>query len=305
MDNTVAKSGIITIGNFDGVHIGHKHIINHVLQLAQARKSSSILYTFDPHPMKILRPEQKRYRLCTTNQVLHLLQQTGLNHIIVESFTKDFSRLSPEEFIYQRIVRMLQPEVVVVGENFRFGTGGTGSGQLLTKLGKKYHFEVKIMPHLKKAGRIVSSSLIRQSILTGQWDTVSALLNRPFAIKAPIIKGANRGKSLGFPTINLKPNLQQLLPANGVYVAQVKIANNHQPAAVNIGFCPTFSAKQTHKIEVHVIEKNIKWQDSECEVEILQYIRPEQSFSSVTALTHQIQQDIQQVQQYFSKTNNR
>lgn len=301
MTGTTDQSGIVTIGNFDGVHIGHKHIIEHVLQLAQTRNVPSILYTFDPHPMEILQPEQTRYRLCTKNQTMHLLQQTGLNHIIVEAFTKDFSRLSPEEFIHQRIVHLLQPAVIIVGENFRFGTGGTGGRQLLTKLGKKYHFEVKIMPHLKKDGCVISSSLIRRSILDGKWDTVSTLLGRPFSIKAPVVKGANRGKSLGFPTINLKPNSQQLLPANGVYIAQ--IANSRQPAAVNIGFCPTFSTNTTRKIEIHIIEKNIKWQDSECEVEILRYIRPEQSFSNVTALTRQIQQDIKQVQQYFSQTD--
>ena len=301
MTSSIAQSGIVTIGNFDGVHIGHRHIIDHVVHLAKAKTFPSILYTFDPHPMEILQPEQTRYRLCTKNQTTRLLQQTGLNYVIVEAFTKNFSRLSAEEFIYQHIVRMLQPAVIIVGENFRFGTGGTGGKQLLTKLSKKYHFEVKIMPHLKKNDCVISSSLIRQSILDGKWDTVPTLLGRPFSIKAPVVKGENRGKSLGFPTINLKPNLQQLLPANGVYIA--KIANSRQPAAVNIGFCPTFSNNKTLKIEVHIIEKNINWQDSECEVEILRYIRPEQSFPSTATLTHQIQQDIKQVQRYFSQTD--
>ena len=304
----MANFGILTIGNFDGVHIGHQHIIHQVLSLARKKKVPAILYTFDPHPREILKKQKQRYRLCRIKQTLKLLKKLGLDYVIIEAFTPAFSKLSPTEFITERIVSIIRPQTCILGKNFRFGKGGTGDVELLKELSKKYHFNVEITSALKKNGKIISSSLIREAILDGKWQEAQQLLGRAFSIQAPVVKGDGRGKSLGCPTINLKPSPEQILAKNGVYAARVKVPPpiNYLPAVVNIGFCPTFFTKKEHKIEVHIIEKSLTWQNSECEVEIHHRIRSERAFPSADLLVKQMKQDIQQAKSYLdSDTFNR
>ena len=298
--NIKTHAGIITIGNFDGVHIGHQFIMNHVLSLARETKSAAIVYTFYPHPVEVLHPGQKHYRLYQQEQSIHLLQQMGIPYICVEAFTHEFSKMSPEEFIVERILRLFKPIVLVVGENFRFGAAGCGNTGLLARLGEKHHFATKIIPRLKKDGKFISSSLIRKTLLSGKPDKAKDWLGRAFSIKARVVKGEGRGQSLGFPTINLKPSACQLLPADGVYIASVKLpAGQSLPAVLNIGFCPTFSNQKERKIEVHIMERRIKWEHSFAEVQILQFIRPERAFSGKAQLLAQIRQDIKKARQYF------
>ena len=297
------KRTVVTIGNFDGLHIGHQHIIRQVLKKAHALKARSVLYTFNPHPAEILKPRQPLKRLCTGSQHLRLLKQTGLNDIIVQPFTRAFSRLTPEHFIKQYIVKTLSPLLVVVGDNFLFGARGKGDHQLLKTLGQKYGFKVQITAPLKKNGEVVSSTRIRQMITAGQLHLIPKLLGRAFLLTAKAVKGCGRGTKLGFPTINLQADKNQILPLNGVYSAKfLTHGGKKKPAVVNIGGRPTFNKALGERpvvIEVHLINARINWQQSMCEVEIIKRIRSEKKFPHAEALTTQIKKDIQKAKKDF------
>ena len=298
MDSPI-KGAVLTIGNFDGVHLGHKELINTVIQYAKQKNKESVLYTFSPHPVQVLFPEKKHKFLCSFERTNNLLCSMGLDHVIVKPFTKTFSKLSPERFIEECIIVPMQPTWIVVGYDFRFGAKGSGSISLLEKMGKKHNFRLKVVPPVKCEGIIVSSSAIKEAILSGKWDLVPLLLGRPFSVKGLVVKGKGRGKGLGFPTINLKVDENNLLPLNGVYTARVVRKNQFFYAVINIGTAPTFSDNCLRKIEVHLIGKREPWQDKECEVEVLKYIRPEKKFSNTKELIQQITQDIDQAKKYL------
>ena len=301
IDYNMVKGAVLTIGNFDGVHVGHRKLIDTVIQCARQEKKASVLYTFSPHPVQVLSPEKKHQLLYSAEKNKTILQDIGLDYLIVEPFTRDFSKLSPEGFVEQYIVNLIQPTFIVVGYNFRFGTGSKGSSQLLEKLKKKHDFRLKVVPPVKREGIIVSSSVIKKAVLSGNWDLVPVLLGRFFSIEGSIVKGAGRGRRLGFPTINLKVDADILLPVNGVYTARIKKKNQYFQAIVNIGQTPTFSDDCLKKIEVHLIGKSESWKDKKCEVEILRYIRPEYKFPNSKALIHQIKRDIVQARLHLEQ----
>ena len=298
MDSRI-KGAVLTIGNFDGVHLGHRQLINTVIEYARQNNKTSVLYTFSPHPSQILFPEREHKLLCSFEKTKEILHTMGLDYVVVKPFTKFFSKFSPEKFIEEYIVGPIQPVLIVVGYNFRFGVKGTGSIQLLETMSSKHNFSLKVVPPVECNDIVVSSSVIKEAILSGNWDLVSTLLGRPFSIKGLVVKGEGRGRRLGFPTINLKMDQNILLPLNGVYIARVIEKDQYFYAVMNIGMNPTFSENCLKKIEVHLIGKQKKWQEKVCEVEILKYIRPEKKFSGTKELIHQITEDINQAKKYF------
>ena len=299
------KGPVLTIGNFDGIHIGHRYLIDCVLKNALLENKKSVVYTFHPHPYQILHPEKKRYLLCSFEQIVEILRKLGVSCLLVEPFTNVFSKIPPEEFIEKYIVLPLKPSLVIVGSNFHFGANSAGNIQLLKVLAGKHNFTLKVINTVCYKGYTVSSSLIREAVLSGHWDFVSGLLGRSFTIKGSLFKGFGRGKTLGFPTINLKPDDKQIMPATGVYVCRIKSRNRTYKAVMNIGISPTFSTP-SHKetLEVHVIEnydcKPLK--DTWYEVEILKYIRQEKKFAGRKELTLQIQKDIQEAKMFFQSS---
>ena len=295
------KGAVLTIGNFDGVHLGHKKLVNAVVQTARAQNRPSVLYTFSPHPAVVLFPQKKHFFLYPIQQNRERLLTLGLDHLIVKPFTRAFSRLSPEEFIKKHIVERFQPAQIVVGHDFRFGADGKGTARLLKKLGEKYNFKTKVLLPVRRKGVIVSSSAVKTAILSGQWDLARALLGRFFSIKAQVVKGEGRGKHIGFPTLNLKGHKNTTLPARGVYTARVKKKDQYFPAVVNIGVSPTFSQTGPQKIEVHLIGQTRPWREKSCEVELLRYIRPERHFASAQALARQIKKDIDTARRCLSR----
>lgn len=293
------KGAVLTIGNFDGVHLGHKRLIDTVIHLTHQSHQPSVLYTFSPHPVQFLFPEKEHKLLYSFEKTKEIISTLDLDYLIVEPFTDDFSKLLPEEFIEKYIVGCIQPQWVVVGYNFRFGVNSLGSVELMKKMGEKYDFRVKVVDPVKKEGETISSSLIKKTILSEKWDLVPSFLGRFFSIKGLVIKGKGRGKQLGFPTINLQVDKNILLPVNGVYTARVRKKNQFFYAVVNIGTNPTFSKDCLKKIEVHLIEETEKWQEQECEVEILEKIRSEKKFAGPKQLIHQIQKDIEHAKKCF------
>ena len=295
MDRLTAKhlqGAVLTIGNFDGVHLGHRRLIETVIQQARERGEVSLLYTFFPHPVQVLFPERKHKWLCDPEKTQEILKKTDLDYLIIKPFTKKFSCLRPLEFMEKHIITAIQPSLIVVGYNFRFGAKGEGSIALLKKLAKKHNFSLKIISPIKRKGVVVSTSYIKKAVLSGDLDLVPPLLGRPFSIRGLIVRGKGRGKRLGFPTINIKPGDNVLLPIDGVYTVQIKEKNQCFYGVMNIGMNPTFSEGCLKKIEIHIIEEIRKWPFKKCEVEILHYLRPEKKFSSAPALIQQIKKDI-------------
>ena len=302
------KGPVITIGNFDGIHIGHKHLINCVLKQARLKNNKSVVYTFRPHPSQILQSGKIQHLLGFPRQEEDTLRRMGVDCLIIESFTKSFSQISPEDFIEKYVVAPMNPSLVIVGSNFRFGSQGIGNIHLLKNLAEKYRFSLKIKETVYYKGLSVSSSLIRQMILSGRWDLVPGLLDRPFSVKGVILKGFGRGKTLGFPTINLKPDEQQIIPTNGVYISQLVRKSRIYQAVVNIGISPTFSTGPSERVlEVHIIEPcdSESWPDKEHEVRLLEYVRPEKKFPSTKQLIQQIHKDIRDAKVFFQNSAKR
>ena len=290
---------VLTIGNFDGLHLGHQRLIDSALQFASSHNKPSVLLTFDPHPLRILCPDKNHLRLCSLDTTKELLSRTGLDTLIVEPFTASFSQLSPQAFIKEMIVPYVKPFMIVVGHDFRFGAKSKGSHKLLDVLAETYSFRVEKIPAVKKDGHVVSSSLIKKLILSGEWNLIPQFLGRFFSIKGQVAKGQGRGRKMGVPTINLIVDKEQFLPINGVYISLVRKKNQLFQSVMNIGLNPTVSKEGVKKIEIHLIDKDIQWMDSECEVEILNYLRPEISFSGLSALVNQIKKDIAEAKKYF------
>ena len=287
-------TGAMTVGNFDGVHLGHKELIETTVRYAQQVRKPSLLYTFYPHPALFLYPKKKHRLLCSFQQSQERLRGFHLDHIIVQPFTKAFASLSPEEFIEKHILARFRPEWILVGSNFRFGKERAGSIAFLKKLAKKGLFKLKVIASLKKAGRVVSTSAIKELVSLGQWNQVRALLGRPFSLKGMVVKGHGRGQKLGVPTINIELEKNIILPPLGVYAGWLREGNKNWPAVLNLGYNPTFSQKKLLKAEVHIIGFKKSWRSKMCEVEIVRFIRPEKKFPHQSALIHQIQEDIKQ-----------
>ena len=299
--------GAVTVGNFDGVHLGHKKLIETTIRYARLANKSSVLYTFYPHPVQFLYPEKKHRLLCSFQQSQECLRRFDLDHLIVQPFTKAFAQISPQRFIDEHILARFQPEWIVVGTDFRFGAGRTGSVALLKEMAQKHPFKLKVIAPVQQEGMVVSTSAIKELVSLGQWDKVRSLLGRRFAIKGQVVKGAGRGQKLGFPTLNLQCESNMILPPRGVYAGFIKEGKKRLPAVLNLGYNPTFSDPIAEgnirdlKIEVHIIGQKKRWQKKECEVEIGGFIRPEKKFSPPSALVCQIQQDIKQAQRFFQR----
>ena len=297
MDRLIEKS-VLTIGNFDGVHLGHRRLINAVIKEARKNKQNSVVYTFSPHPVQFLFPERKHHLLVSREQSFEIIKGM-VDRLIVKSFDLDFSKLSPQKFIEECIVKPFNPSLIIVGDNFRFGAQGLGSSKTLQELGEKHGFRLRLFPSVKREGRVLSSSFVKETILSGNWPLVSQLLERAFSIRGLIVKGEGRGKRMGFPTLNLRIDKNILIPSDGVYVVRVIGKDKYFQGVANIGLNPTFPGNCTKKIEIHLLKHSEKYREKSLELEFLGYLRAEKKFSRTEDLQLQIKQDISKAQEYF------
>ena len=294
-----SAGAVLAIGNFDGLHLGHQRLVHYLVRASKLRKTPGVLLTFEPHPAEVLFPLQKNRRIYPLEKLKTLLKGMGVKVLIVEAFTKTFSRLSAENFMAQKINRFIKPSLIVAGSDFRFGAENKGSLSLLSKWGKKSGFQLKVLKPVKIHNRRVSSSLIKECILKGSLQRAFRLLGRPFSFQGQKITGQGLGRKLGFPTINIQTSPRQILPKTGVYRVQVKEKSKLFPAVMNIGLNPTVSSDPLQKIEVHIIHRDIVRRRSSVEVEVLDYLRPEKTFSSLSKLAEQIRRDIKKACKKF------
>ncbi len=281
---------ILTLGNLDGVHLGHQKIIRKVVERSTALGLPSVVYTFYPHPLKIVAPRKRPPLITSDDEKAALLGDMGVDYMVMARFTKEFAARHPEEFVEDVLVRHMKASEVWVGHDYAFGRGKTGTVEYLKELGAKYGFKVKVMAAYKKGGMIVSSSLVRRFIQEGDVEKAANFLGRPYSIKGKVIEGDGRGVTLGFPTANMATS-SELIPKKGVYVVLVTIGGKTYGGVANIGSVPTFRGK-TSRVEVHIIDFKRSIYGRELSIGFIKRLRDERRFGAPGALVKQIMRDV-------------
>ncbi|RKX58777.1 MAG: riboflavin biosynthesis protein RibF [Thermodesulfobacteriota bacterium] len=290
---------VITIGSFDGIHLGHQALIKETKKLAKELRLTPVVVTFEPHPRRILFPDSNFKLLTTLEEKIELISQTGIEHMVLIPFTKELAQWSPDLFVQEYIVDGLHAKGVVVGFNFGFGKNRKGNIDTLKHLGKKYNFLVNSVGPVIIDGIIVSSSSIRNFLEKKEIETANKLLGRNYFFSGRVIEGKKRGEKLGFPTANLEIPPYKLIPPPGVYAVWVHYKNQLFKGAMNIGKKPTFEDREL-SIEVHIFDFNKDIYDEILKIEVIRYIRNEIKFPSIEALKNQIQLDCQFIRQLLT-----
>jgi|SRR5580704_505229 riboflavin kinase/FMN adenylyltransferase len=293
----------ITIGNFDGVHGGHRKILRRVAALAREEGWKGAALTFDPHPAKLLAPSNAPRLLTTLEQRTRIMLEQGIDQILILPFTLEVAALSPEEFVREILVDKLGVRAVLVGANFRFGKRAAGDAATLEQLGERYSFETDILAPVIWRKRVISSSEIRRLIEAGDVSTACRMLGRPPSLVGAVVRGEGIGSKQTVPTLNLDTNAE-IVPATGVYVTRTRdTAGNHQrewPSITNIGYRPTFNG-QHRTIETYLLSPLDGTPPDEISVEFLRRVRDERKFESPEALKAQILRDVGRAQTYFRR----
>lgn len=291
----------LAIGNFDGVHLGHRSLLKNTVELAQERHITPAVLTFDPHPTTVVAPERTPEKLCSLEDRLRLLDEAGAQEITVLPFTAETARLSPEDFVRRILVDTLNVKLVVVGENFRFGFQQAGTAQTLTDIGKQLGFEAYRLPPVLSRGEIVSSSAIRRYLVDGDISHANRLLGRCFSLSGPVISGHGIGSRQTVPTLNLEPSLGQLTP-RGVFVTETtEIATGRNWQSItNVGTRPTFNGDQL-TIETFLLSPFEEPSPQEIRVEFRRFIRPERAFPDPQSLRAQIMLDVDRAKAYWRR----
>ncbi len=285
------KPMVMALGTFDGVHFGHQVLIKETVRQAKALDGLSGVFTFYPHPLKVLKPERAPGLVTALPQKERIIANLGVDQLIVKAFTKEFASIEFRSFVETYLVRDLKVKGVVIGEDYRFGRESIGNVQRMKDLGKEYGFSVTAFDTISVNNVEVRSTLIRNLITNGQVDRLPVYLGRPYTLFGKVEHGDGRGRKLGFPTANLTLADDYVIPQYGVYAAFVVIRGERYPAVVNIGCRPTFNKKDL-SVEIHVINFFENLYDELLEVELIYKIRSERSFDSVSELIGQIQKDV-------------
>lgn len=296
---------VLTLGNFDGVHLGHQAILDLVIARARALGGESILYTFEPHPRRVLQSESGLRLLATFEQKVETMTALGLDAIVAEPFNHEFAKVSPEHFIDHHIHERIRPVEVFVGYDFQFGKDREGSMRLLTERGPHLGFSVTVVAEVQVEGRDVNSTRIRELLAAGEVEEATILLGRPFCARGAVIEGDRRGRTIGFPTANLAPETE-ILPAPGVYFGHLRClggdaawAGKLLPVVTNVGFRPTFHDGRDLVAEAHVLDFDGDLYGVEIDLTFEGRLRAEQRFDSVDALREQIGKDVARARAHF------
>lgn len=288
---------VATIGNYDGLHRGHRAILKRVLERAVQVSGGSLLITFDPHPLSVLAPDRAPRQIVTLRQKLTLLREAGLGFVLILPFTMELAAVTPEGFVRDYLSAGLGLREVYVGANFNFGRGRAGSADTLVELCGEVGIHAEKVPEIRNLGSPVSSSRIRRALQAGEVELACELLGRPYAVEGTVVHGDGRGVALGFPTANLNVS-NTLIPQDGVYVTQAIVEGHVRPAVTNIGARPTFKDAQ-YAIETHLLDGPGDLYGKEIEVRFLARLRQELRFDSVGALVEQVRRDIERAREYF------
>lgn len=283
---------LLTIGVFDGVHLGHRYLISQLTELAQKQGLLSGVVTFRQHPQEVLFPQTRLPFLTNLAQRTTLLKNEGVEAIIVLSFTRELAQLSPRQFL-RLLEKYLRMRGLVIGPDFALGQSREGDTDTLRRLGQEMGFSVTVVPPMIVDGEVVSSTAIRKALAEGDMKRVQKLVGRPFSLHGRVIPGAGRGIELGFPTANLDTNAEQALPAEGVYISQVHIDDQAYFSMTNIGQRPTFGENQ-RVVEVYLLDYHGDLYGQELNIDIIERLRGEIKFDTPEELKKQIAKDVKQ-----------
>lgn len=279
------------LGAFDGIHLAHSRILSTAVERARALGASAVACTFDPHPASVLQPDRAPLAIASLEENLARIAEHGLDAALVIAFTPEFSRTDAQTFVEETLVRTLGVREVVVGFNHTFGRGAAGTPAMLQELGARHGFVVRVLPPLEVGGRIVSSSAIREALSSGDVGLARELLGRSYSVTGVVLRGAGRGRTLGFPTANIRPD-RPLVLASGVYVARASWGGASADAVVNIGHRPTFEDHE-YWVEAYLLDFSGDLYERTLTLHFLEWIRPEKKFPGVDALTRQVVADVE------------
>ena len=291
----------VTIGKFDGVHAGHRAVISRLREAAGEQGLRPVVVTFDRHPLALLAPEKCPAALVGPEQKIDLLAGTGVDATLILAFDRALSLQSPEDFVTTILVDALHARLVLVGSDFRFGHRGAGDVALLTELGRRHGFDVEIVGDvMPRDGRRVSSTWIRELLADGRVSDAAVLLGHAPAVRGMVVHGAKRGRELGYPTANLSPDSDGLIPADGVYAGWLKVGQARYPAAISVGNNPTFDGVAQKQVEAYVLDEEIDLYDQIVEVQFVERIRGMVAFTGIEPLIVQMGDDVERVRQLLS-----
>ena len=294
----------VTIGKFDGVHAGHRAVIRQLLGVADAQSLASVVVTFDRHPLALLSPGNCPATLVGTERKIELLSSTGVDAALVLTFDRAFADQTPEEFVSRMLVDALHAKIVLVGSDFRFGARGAGDVGLLRELGRQHGFEVQLIDDVRLDGdRRVSSTWIRELLRDGDVEGAAELLGHIPTVRGMVVHGAKRGRELGFPTANLSPESQGLIPADGVYAGWLTDDGVRYPAAISVGNNPTFTGVPQKQVEAFVLDEDIDLYDHVVDVEFTHRIRGMVKYTGVGPLIEQMNDDVVRVRELLAQTD--
>ncbi|WP_372773681.1 bifunctional riboflavin kinase/FAD synthetase [Mangrovibacterium sp.] len=295
---------ILTIGSFDGVHLGHLEVISRLNEIAKQKNGESVIFTFYPHPRLVLFPDEGNLRLLTTlHEKIRLFEKAGIDHLVIYPFTKEFSQLNYTDFVREILVEKLNINSLVVGYDHKFGKNREGSFDMLLSLSKEFNFELEKLDVLLIDNTNISSSKIRESLQNGNVARANSYLGYPYTLHGTVIEGQKLGRKIQFPTANiLASDPHKLIPGYGVYAVFVLVGGKCYEGMLNIGTRPTVNSNADHRsIEVHILNFDGDLYHKEIELEFISKIRDEKKFASIDDLRVQLEEDKQTVLNHLSR----
>jgi len=289
---------VVALGNFDGVHLGHRAILKAAIDRAHVARGKAFALTFDPLPAKVLAPQRAPQMLMTTADKLEYLRDSGLDGVLVLPFDLALSRLAPRDFVHDYLLVKLGVEAVVVGHSVSFGHKRAGNAAVMVELGHDFGFETVVVGPVKVGGVEVSSTKVREVIAAGDLSQAARLLGRYHFLRGTVVHGRERGRTIGFPTANLDSETE-CIPPDGVYATRVVLPEGAYPSITNIGMRPTFQ-ESVRSIEAHIFDFNRDLYDRTIKLEIIERVRPERKFESAAALGQQIALDLKRAKEILA-----
>lgn len=289
----------VVIGNFDGVHLGHRHVVSRAREIADERSLRVVAVTFDPHPMAVLRPEHAPTTLTTLEVRAELLAQAGADAVLALPFDRDVAAWPPEQFVQRVLVDGLHAAVVVVGANFRFGHRAAGDVATLREAGERSGFTAEGIP-LDGGPQVWSSTYVRMSLAAGDVSGAAEALGRPYAVRGVVVRGDQRGRELGFPTANVPTDAMTAVPPDGVYAGRLRRLDTGEsfPAAISVGTNPTFDGDRYRRVESYVLDRtDLELYGVEVEVSFVERLRGMVAFDSVEDLVEQMKADVERARE--------
>jgi riboflavin kinase / FMN adenylyltransferase len=295
------KASVLTIGNFDGVHLGHQKLLKTVVTLARENNTESVACTFRPHPRTVLKPNEPHHRLFDYKDQVEMMTVIGMDYLVEEKFSKDFSLMSADEFLTSYVEKIFNPVHIVVGYDFSFGKSRTGNLDFLKDYCLQKGVGLTVVEACEKDGTVVSSSQIRMYLEHGELEKAASFLGRPYYLRGPVRVGYKRGRTLGVPTANISPEIE-FIPRKGVYFTWAYLGEKKYASITNIGNNPTFEHSDSYlKVETHIFDFDQDIYGEHLKVELIHFLRDEIKFNSIELLKVQIFNDLNSARKFFEK----